>query len=626
MKKLISTLILLLSFAISAFASLSATATITWTQVGSTYNYDVKLVNTGTTTVGTFWFSWTPIGSFMPISPTTTSAPTGWVPMIQGGGLYDGYSVEYTANTPLAAGATLDGFKFTSTITPAQLEAQSSSHPGYANLESFVYIGAAFGDDGYDLTVTVPPAATLSSLALNISSIVGGNAVPGTATISAAAGTSGFPVTLSSDNANATVPSSITVAYTHSNAPLSVTTKGVDAAVTAHITGLGGGVSKAATLIINPAALASITPTASVVGGNSVTAVVALNGKTGATAKSVTLSSNSASAVIPASVSIASQASQASVVATTKGVNASTSVILTAALGGVTKTGTVTLLPAVLKSAVVASSLVGGQALTGTLTLTGKSGDTPGTVTVTTTAAGAATIPVPTVPAQSVSTTFKVTSSPVVTDTSVSLSVTYGGVKSTFAVLVKAPVIASFTLASPTAIGGGPVAVGTVHLTGAAPAPGITVNLSNTPFASAVPTTVKVPTGGVAANFAITTPSVTTDTTDTVTAKLGTATFTATYTVRPWLSTFTPTNPSMGSNASATLLLKLNAVAPPGGLSIPVTYSNGSVTGAAKLIFNNGSNAALLSVHTGTIVAAGSTTVSAVYKGVTLSVVVSLHP
>ena len=111
-----------------------------------------------------------------------------------------------------------------------------------------------------DLTVTVtPPAAptptpiTLSAVTLESTSVVGGNSVQGTVRLSAAA-TAATVVTLASSNAAATVPASVTVAAGASSANFTINTTTVSAAMSATISGTLNGITRSATLTINPVA------------------------------------------------------------------------------------------------------------------------------------------------------------------------------------------------------------------------------------------------------------------------------------------------------------------------------------------------------------------------------------
>ena len=110
-----------------------------------------------------------------------------------------------------------------------------------------------------DLTVVVTPAAptptplSLASLTLASSSVVGGNAVQGTVTLSAAA-PSATVVNLASSTAGATVPASVTVAAGATSASFNVGTTAVTATTSAVISGTFNGVTRSATLTINPTA------------------------------------------------------------------------------------------------------------------------------------------------------------------------------------------------------------------------------------------------------------------------------------------------------------------------------------------------------------------------------------
>ncbi len=138
-------------------AGISATATLTDTPTSSgAYNYTLNLTNTGTTTIGTFWFAWIPGAGFLPTVPSSVSSPAGWTEVSTNAG----HALQWTTTSSLLApGQSLTGFDFTSTNTPAQLLA---TYPGTAtgvgagdpDLTSFVYIGAPLGDPGSQFVVT----------------------------------------------------------------------------------------------------------------------------------------------------------------------------------------------------------------------------------------------------------------------------------------------------------------------------------------------------------------------------------------------------------------------------------------------------------------------------------------
>jgi len=88
----------------AALAALAATATIASSpNSNGTYHYELVLNNTGSTTIGTFWYAWIPGANYMQASPSNMQAPSGWqANLITGGGT----SIQYvTSSSLLAAGA-----------------------------------------------------------------------------------------------------------------------------------------------------------------------------------------------------------------------------------------------------------------------------------------------------------------------------------------------------------------------------------------------------------------------------------------------------------------------------------------------------------------------------------------
>jgi hypothetical protein len=139
----------------------AATATISGVSAGNgTFDYTVTLNDTGTTSIGTYWFAWVPGKDFLDVSPTNIVLPAGWKEAITNGGASDGFAIQFEATTPasdLQSGASLS-FGFTSTETPAQLAGTSSFYPTIPETTSFVYEGAPFSDPGVQFTAPVSTA------------------------------------------------------------------------------------------------------------------------------------------------------------------------------------------------------------------------------------------------------------------------------------------------------------------------------------------------------------------------------------------------------------------------------------------------------------------------------------
>jgi PEP-CTERM motif len=131
-----------------------ATATFTDTTVSpGVFQFDITLNNTGTTTIGTFWFSWIVGAGFMPVAPTNVTSPAGWSPLLTNANS----AIQWTTASPLATGASLTDFIFDSTLTPAQLEAPSISHPSDPLATAFIYSTSPFSDAGVQFVVTPAP-------------------------------------------------------------------------------------------------------------------------------------------------------------------------------------------------------------------------------------------------------------------------------------------------------------------------------------------------------------------------------------------------------------------------------------------------------------------------------------
>jgi len=229
--------------------------------------------------------------------------------------------------------------------------------------------------------VSNPTQPSLSSLSLNPTSVVGGNSSTGTVTLSGPAPSGGFVVSLSSSNTNvATVPSTVTVPAGATSANFTISTRAVSSATSVTITASAGGVSRSATLTVNPSpsvTLQSLTisPT-SVVGGNSATGTVTLSGPAPSGGFVVNLSSSNTNvATVPSTVTVPAGATSANFTISTRAVSSATSVTITASAGGVSRSATLTVNPSpsvTLQSLTISpTSVVGGNSATGTVTLSG---------------------------------------------------------------------------------------------------------------------------------------------------------------------------------------------------------------------------------------------------------------
>ena len=199
---------------------------------------------------------------------------------------------------------------------------------------------------------SVPASVSLSSLALNPTSVTGGNSSTGTVALSGPAPAGGVQVTLSSSNtAAARVPSSVTVAAGATSAMFTVSTSAVASSTTVTISATYSGVTKSALLTVTPVppplpTLSSLTlDPSSVVGGmQSSTGTVTLTGPAPAGGATIMLSSSNGAARVPSSVTVPAGASGATFTVNTSAVFVSTSATISETYNGTTRTATLAIL------------------------------------------------------------------------------------------------------------------------------------------------------------------------------------------------------------------------------------------------------------------------------------------
>jgi hypothetical protein len=258
------------------------------------------------------------------------------------------------------------------------------------------------------------------------------------------------------------------------------------------------------------------------------------------------------------------------------------SAILSATMLGETIQRTVTVVPPELVSVTVAPSLLtGGDPATGTVTLSGPAPAGGWTVALTDDNADV-TIPASVqVPQGSASANFSVTTVPVTTDQTVTITATDprdNTIQDTAVLTVRAPRLLSFDV-SPTVVTGGTGSQGTITLTGEAPAGGWTINLSSSDAAATVPSDVTVPAGDTSANFAITTTPVAADVVVTITADapLGLDLDDQLTVFAPRISTVQTLPATVIGGSNPLLRVDLTGPAPAGGWEITVNSDNPSV-------------------------------------------------
>jgi Carboxypeptidase regulatory-like domain/Nidogen-like len=192
-------------------------------------------------------------------------------------------------------------------------------------------------------------APALSSVTLDRATLLGGaqNSL-GTITLTSPAN-AGLPVTLTSSDASAaTVPASVTVANGAGTRTFTVTSRAVSTPKPVTITATAGGVTKTATLTINPAAatprVASLTVgSASVAGGGTTTATVELSTAAPSTGTTVALS-RTGPVTVPGTVLVPAGLTSKQFTVATSPVGSDTPASITASSGGGSASANLTVL------------------------------------------------------------------------------------------------------------------------------------------------------------------------------------------------------------------------------------------------------------------------------------------
>ncbi len=298
-----------------------------------------------------------------------------------------------------------------------------------------------------------------------------------------------------------------------------------------------------ATIVTAPAADVSglSCTSATITGTGTDSCTVTLTAAAGSNGDAVTVSSSDASLIVPATVIVAANASSATFTAVATGVSATQSATITATLGSSSATYAVQLNPAAASTGTAALSVSAGSLTFGDVTVNTQA--TPQFVTLTSSGTAPLTITSATVAGAGFSIagqTFPVTLNP---GTAVTLQVNFeptaaGAATGSVTIVTNAPTNGTATISlsgtgdaaagtlnavfcqSGTIQGAGTDAC-TVTLSAAAPAGGVTVNLSSNNTALSMPATVTVPAGSFGAFFTVTATAVTSTETANVIATSG---------------------------------------------------------------------------------------------------------
>jgi len=271
--------------------------------------------------------------------------------------------------------------------------------------------------------------------------------------------------------------------------------------------------------------------------------------------------------------------------------------------------------------------VTGGTSSTGTVTIAQAA--PAGGLTISLSAAAGVTVPGRVViPAGQTSTTFNVSTSPVSSTVSASITASYQSSTKTSAIIVNPPTLSTISLNPGTVIGGNN-STGTVTLNGPAPSAGIVVNLSSSSSYASVPTTVTVLSGATSANFSVTTQGVSATITASITATNNGFSGVVSLTITPAsLSSITFSPSSVVGGNSGQGIVTLNGKAPSGGIAVSLASSNvpKGVSFPASVTIPAGSSSAAFQVTTKAVKSAESLTLNASFGGKTASATLAIQP
>lgn len=278
------------------------------------------------------------------------------------------------------------------------------------------------------------------------------------------------------------------------------------------------------------------------------------------------------------------------------------------------------------------TSVTGGASATGTVTLSGAAPQGGVTVTL---ASNNASVTMPgtvAVAMGSTTATFTVTTTSVTSSSTTTITAGYGsGTKTaTLTVNPASTVTLSSVTMAPTSVSSGTSATGTVVLSAAAPAGGVSVLLSSNNTSASVPASVNIAAGSTNATFVVSTAPVNSATAVTITATYQGVSKAAALTITP-VSTaalssiaLNPASVTGGSSAKGTVTL--TSAAPTGGVQVSLTSNSTSATVPASITVAAGSTTATFTITTKSVTVATSAIVTGAYNGSSQTAMLSITP
>jgi len=371
------------------------------------------------------------------------------------------------------------------------------------------YEGFITANDGYVLQqarIVVQPLI-ISSLTILPSPVAYGNSGTGTVTINNPAPNGGWTVNLSSSTSYVSLPASVTIPAGSTSTTFTVTPANYYKNYTAAIKANDGVSTLSAPMSVSCTYLSSVSASPNpVTAGGSCTGTVTISQPAPSGGWTVNLSSSTSHVTVPSSVVVpAGTTSTTFAIATTNYYENYTPEIK--ATDSVSSTSTTFTVDSISLSSVSATPnpVSAGGSCTGTVTITQPAPSGGWTVNL---SSSTSYVTVPSsvvIPEGTTSTTFTISAADYYANYTANIKAADGVSSKSTALTVDAITIASVSL-SPSEVANGTSSQGTVTLSGAAPASGLTVQLtSSNPGHASVPATITFAPGATQGSFTVTT-------------------------------------------------------------------------------------------------------------------------
>lgn len=477
-----------------------------------------------------------------------------------------------------------------------------------------VAITASYDGSSQTNTLDISPP-TVSFFVASPNPVVGGQSSTGIVHLSGPAAQGGYVVSLSSNMSTGVVPATVTVPAGATAASFPITTKAVSTSTVVTLTATSAG-SQYASLTVTPPTLSFLLTTPTTIEcGQSSTGIVFLTGPAGPSGDVVSLSSSNAAAKVPATVTVPAGSTAASFTITTAGVATTTTATLTARYNSSVQTSAISVTPATVGGVSVASSsVVGGASFLLTINLTGPAGPSGDSVAISTGSSPAVTIPATElIPADKSTATFDLLSHAVSATTTVTITATFNSTSQTTTLTVNEPGMSSFSVASPSVVGGTSVNF-TLSIAGLAGPSGDVVSLASSSTAVTMPASETVAAGTSSITFSVPTKAVSANVTADLVATIGSSTKSTTLVVTvPTIASFTLGSSSVVGGVSTTGTVTLSGIATTGGDVVKITSSSTDATVPATVTVVAGATSIGFQITTKPVTVSTPVTITATY-------------